>query len=320
MTYAASNNYHDADNNYRDQLSGAVSYQLFNRETMSFVDLDFTPAIEKYDIGTHEYRFSLPSASVLGNEAILRAVFHKPSDTLTTKEPAFGFKQRNYFDPSKPSGFQNGTLITDAFVLTDEDDYTDSHSTTPFIADDASYAYSANDGVGIVLVLKLEVNAHGTTGPIGDQGLRTLPEAAALNNYIKVGVTNAAGRTAYPKITNAALDYTPGWKTANPPDDNAADILKLYLDPAVNIRSIQSTGSNGSIQVFLGDGDDKGWGYQGDSNDVLPNPVVDGGVFGAKEDITTLVDGKLGFVNYVNNDSGANLPENTIRDIRTPTP
>jgi hypothetical protein len=305
ITYGDASDYHDTTD-YRGKLGGLVSYQRFDRESMSFVDINPTPEVTRdTDSVAHYYRFKLP-AGELKSEAIIRAVLHKP-ENLTTDVEVFGFKQRYYFDSSYHEYQTKGDVVADIFVLDNEGVYTAEHKAAKFIetGTNGSYAYSANDGNGIILVLKLDIPDNGTTGPIGDQGLKPIPtDRTVLNNYIKVGVTNKDSRTVYPRITNAALDYTPGWKTHKPPEDNAPDIFKLYLDPAVNIRDISY------IQVFLGDGDGdtNHWGYQGDSF----SPGLEEGFFGDKRSSNKLlVDGKLGFVNYVQG-SGS------ISDIRKP--
>jgi hypothetical protein len=274
---------------YSSQLEGLVTYQYYDRETRRYVDIAGTPAVKPKTaftaVSNQVYNVDLPTGN-LTNQAIIRAVYNKKS--ITTTGVYFGFKQRFYLD-SEPTITKKTGIV--GYVLGDVTDYLNTHnlgtiggSGSSFIDAGSSYAYAESTGKNVILYLKLNVPILGTSGgPIGNLGLKDPPtEKGALNQAIKVQI-NDNDSDRYIPLEKAVLERSIGRAATNAPD-----VLKLTLDPSVNINDIFR------LYVYIGDT----LGYLGDDDTTPPVSAIPAGSLGNVFDIT-LRDGKIGYGQYI---------------------
>jgi hypothetical protein len=290
------------DNTGPQDLYLNISYDGFSQTKFNDTT-DYSTAIgsmivvEKYDRDARTYKeISLQGVSKYGtaNDYHLRIPEIVPFDLLRVRvinDPVTGFKvgpyyggeQRYYNTPYRES--KNNTILE----LSARASTYESNPDTQFWTGAQVHKDANNANVSIILTLD--------SGVLGNRYLgHDLPEDFA--KYFKIGYKNntTSNISANPDSSWNDLTFVPiklaapRYSTLNPAANSIPDQLRIDLNPSFKIES-------GRLYVIIGNDRGRGFGYLGD--DLVANPGgKKPGIFGNYGNVSLVIDGVSGFVNY----------------------
>ncbi|MDR1587801.1 MAG: hypothetical protein LBS57_10125 [Treponema sp.] len=264
-------------------INSLIVIEKYNRSRGTYEEISPRRSVEQQSDGNNNYHLQI--SGIMAFDLIRVRVVNDPVKGFTVG-PYFGGQQRYYntgitltSDAAKKS--KNNTVLRLSVEPVDYENNID----TKFWSN--ADVFRDENGYNVSLILDLDSSI------VGDLYFgNSLP--ADFAKYFKIGYLKADDYTTTTVTSNPGsswnkLSFVPiklagiRYSSLNPPATAVRDQLRVDLDPDFKYES------GGRLYVIIG----TGFGYRGDSV-----PGIAPGVFGNFRNVSLLIDGVSGFVNY----------------------